>query len=257
MRVDLAGAAGTGSGVATDAALVPGGVGRQDQRRDLAGRGARRLHRGRRIARRRRGRLHGAHPGRHAARPAFGVGGQRRVERPVIGRLVADDVDDAALRAPRVVQIGQAVGQARAAMQQRARRLARPCASSRRPCRSRRSPAGRARSACPGRGRAPRRNASRWCRDWRSRCRRPTRAACGPGFQRRSMPDSLSLGLFRELTARDRILVVQFPKFATAFAAQCARTSDSGTRAGTKKIPPECHIQRIQLVMSPKAPERR
>ena len=65
----------------------------------------------------------GADPGRDAARPALGIGGQRRIEGPVVDRLVADDVDDAAARPARVVQAGQAVGQARAAMQQGAGRL--------------------------------------------------------------------------------------------------------------------------------------
>ena len=80
--------------VGDDAALVPRRVGRQDQRGDLAGMGARGLHRDGGIGAhggRRRG---GAHPGGDAARPALGVGGQRRIVRAVIGRLVADDVDD-------------------------------------------------------------------------------------------------------------------------------------------------------------------
>ena len=70
------------------------------------------------------GRGGGAHPGRGAARPALGVGGQRRVVRAVVGRLVAHDVDDRRLRAAGVVQVGEAVGEARAAVQQRRRRLA-------------------------------------------------------------------------------------------------------------------------------------
>ena len=44
--------------------------------------------------------------------------------RAVIGRLIADDVDDRRLRAARVVQIGEAVGETWPAMQQRRCRLA-------------------------------------------------------------------------------------------------------------------------------------
>ena len=61
----------------------------------------------------------GAHPAGDAARPALGIGGQRRIQRPVIGRLVADDVDDRGRGAAGVVQIGQAVGEAGTAVQQR------------------------------------------------------------------------------------------------------------------------------------------
>ena len=43
----------------------------------------------------------------------------------MVGRVVADDVDHRRLRAPRVVQIGEAVGEARPAVQQRGRRLLR------------------------------------------------------------------------------------------------------------------------------------
>ena len=65
-----------------------------------------------------------AHPGGDAARPALGVGGQRRVERAVVGGLVADDVDDAAC-----ARGGRCAGwrgrcEARAAVQQRGGRLA-------------------------------------------------------------------------------------------------------------------------------------
>ena len=53
-----------------------------------------------------------------AARPALGIGGQRRVERAVIGGLVADDVDDAGAGPTGVVQVGEAVREAGAAVQQ-------------------------------------------------------------------------------------------------------------------------------------------
>jgi len=65
----------------------------------------------------------GASPDRYGTRPAFGIGSQRRIERAVIRGLVADDVDDRRLRAACVVQVGQAIGQARTAMEQRGCRL--------------------------------------------------------------------------------------------------------------------------------------
>ena len=146
----VCGGAGTGSGAATtppsshdvsdgriSVAICPGGVraactATAASAPTVAGRGG------------------GAHPGRDAARPALGVGGQRRVVRAVVGRLVADDVDDRRLRAARVVQVGEAVGEARAAMQQRRRRLAPPCARSRRRRRSRRPPNSASTQRMPG-----------------------------------------------------------------------------------------------------------
>ncbi len=106
-------------------ALVPAGVGGQDQRGDRARGGARRLHRHRRVLpdRRRLGR--GAHPAGDAARPALGVGGERRVVRAMVGRLVADAVHHLRVRAPPIVQVGKPVREARAAMQQRGRGLPR------------------------------------------------------------------------------------------------------------------------------------
>ena len=91
----------TGAGAATggtggDAVgLVPRGVGGQDQRGDLArARCAPPRSRPRR-RRRPRGRRRGAHPGGHRARDALDVGGERRIVLEVIGRVLADDVDDA------------------------------------------------------------------------------------------------------------------------------------------------------------------
>ena len=107
------------------AAVVPRRVRRQDQRGDLPRMGARGLHRDGGIGAHGRRRGGGAHPGRGAARPALGVGGQRRVIRAVVGRLVAHDVDDRRLRAARVVQVGQTIRQARPTVQQRCRGLAR------------------------------------------------------------------------------------------------------------------------------------
>ena len=127
-----------------------------------------------------------AGPDRDAAREALGVRRERRIERPMIGRLVADQVDDRRPRTPRIVQIGQAVRQARAAMQQGRRPAGPSCARSRPRRRSRRSPADRARSACRASGRAPRRNASPTCRGWRNTCRPRTPEECAPGFRLRS-----------------------------------------------------------------------
>ena len=107
------------------AALVPRGIRRQDQRCDLSGMGARGLHRHSGIGAHRGRCGGGTDPRRGAARPALGIGRQRRVVRAMVGRLVAHDVDDRRLRAPGVVQVGEPVGEARAAVQQRRRRLAR------------------------------------------------------------------------------------------------------------------------------------
>ena len=106
------------------AAVVPRRVARQDQRRDAARRGAGGRHCRRSVAADLLGRGHGPHEARHAARPAFGVRGQRRVERAVIGRLVADHVDDAGAGAPRVMQVGKPVREPRPAMQERGGGLA-------------------------------------------------------------------------------------------------------------------------------------
>ena len=64
------------------------------------------------------------HPGRDRARDADHVGGQRRVIADVIDRVIADDVDNRRRRPARIVQIGEAVGEAGAEMQQRRGRLA-------------------------------------------------------------------------------------------------------------------------------------
>ena len=101
----------------------PGRVGGQDQRRDAPGRGARLRDRLRGIARHMVGFGHPVHPVRHRTRQAFDVAGQRRVVLQVIGGVIADDVDDRRAGALGVVQVGQAVGQARAQVQQGRRRL--------------------------------------------------------------------------------------------------------------------------------------
>ena len=66
----------------------------------------------------------GFHPVRHRPRQPFDVGGQRRVVADVIGRMLADDVDDARMRLLGVVQIGEPVGEPGAEMQQRRGRRA-------------------------------------------------------------------------------------------------------------------------------------
>ena len=55
---------------------------------------------------------------RYRARHSLGVGGERRVERPVVGGVVADDVDHWRARAACIVHIGQAIGETRSAVQQ-------------------------------------------------------------------------------------------------------------------------------------------
>ena len=147
--------------------LVPRGVGGHDQRRDLAGRRCARP-RWRRRRRRATARALGrrAHPVRHRPRDALDVRGERRVVLEVIGRVLADDVDDAGAALLRVVQVGEPVAEPGAQVQQRARPACRSCGSSRRPRRSPRLRTGRARSACRRPCRARRRSASPTCRGW-------------------------------------------------------------------------------------------
>ena len=63
----------------------------------------------------------GPHPARDVARDGLDVGLQRRVVLDMVGRVVADDVDDRHLGAARVVQVRQPVAQARPEVQQRRR----------------------------------------------------------------------------------------------------------------------------------------
>ena len=98
---------------------------RNDQRRDLPRRaagGGDRLRR--RIGERRCG-AHAADPSRNRCRERNDIGSERRVGADVPRRMVADQIDDRRARAPRVVQIRDAVGEARPKMQQRHRRLLR------------------------------------------------------------------------------------------------------------------------------------
>ena len=165
---------GDGKRGADDAAVVPRCIARQDQRCDAARRHAGGLHRGGGVLADPVRRQRRANEGRDRPRPAFGVGGERRVERAVIGRLVADHVDDAGSRAACVVQIGEAVGETGAAMQQRRRRLAGDAVVGVGRAGDDVFLQARARCACRECGPAPRRSASRWCPDSRNRYRRRT-----------------------------------------------------------------------------------
>ena len=114
--------AASARGLATRAALVPRRIRRQQQECIAAGRTeARGVGRGGLRAGVRRRRRH-VRPGCERPHQRLDVGGERRIEVPVIGRVVADDVDRRRKRAPRVVQVGGAVEIAGAEMQQRHRR---------------------------------------------------------------------------------------------------------------------------------------
>ena len=146
---------------------APGRVRRQDQGRDLPGRLPRRL----RSPARRRPRsccelgevLTQCDMG---ARHAFDVGGQRRVVGDVIGRVLADDVDDA--RVAPSWRCADWRGRWRGPGPDAAgsRPACPACGSSRRPRRSPRPRTGPARSACPAPCPARRRNAFPRCPDW-------------------------------------------------------------------------------------------
>ena len=58
-------------------------------------------------------------PARDGARKACEVGGERRIILGVIGRVIADDIDERGLRAPRIVQVGETIGEARPEMEER------------------------------------------------------------------------------------------------------------------------------------------
>ena len=100
---------GNVQGISHHATFVPRRVGRQNQCGYLPRRGACRLHGIGGVAADVRRMFAGAHPRGHAAREAVGVCRQRRIKRAVIGGLIADDVDDAAVRPARVVQVGKPV----------------------------------------------------------------------------------------------------------------------------------------------------
>ena len=100
------------------------------------------------------------------ARRGLDVGLQLGVVLRVVGRVVADDVDDRRLALARVVEVGEAVAQPGAEVQQRRARACRTSARSRRRRRSRRPRRARGPRASRARSRARRRSASPTCRGW-------------------------------------------------------------------------------------------
>ncbi len=103
---------------------APGDIRGQDQRRDLPRAAARGGHGSGRVGRQRMGGLSHPQPVRHRPRECLDVGFERTVPALVRGGVIADHVDDRALRPPRVVQVGCGVGETRTQVQQRQRGLA-------------------------------------------------------------------------------------------------------------------------------------
>ncbi len=108
--------------------LQPGGIGRQDERCDLARRLQRGAHGPRAIGRNGFGRGGRMHPARHGARKPHDIGSERRIILCMIGGVIADDVDQRCCGAACIVQIGPAIAEARPQMQQRAGRFFRHAA---------------------------------------------------------------------------------------------------------------------------------
>ena len=105
--------------------VAPRRVGRQDQGGNLSGRRHRRLHRGGAVGTDAFRRSAAAHPVRHGPGKPFSVVSQRRIERTVPGCMITDDVHHRRIGAPRIVDIGSAVGESGPAMHQRCGRLSR------------------------------------------------------------------------------------------------------------------------------------
>ena len=105
------------------ARFVPGGVGRQDQRRDPPRRRARFRDRFGRDGGHCLGCRRALHPMRHRLRQTFDIGGQRRVIGEMIGRVIADDIDHRRIAALGVVDIGETVGETGSCVQQGSCRL--------------------------------------------------------------------------------------------------------------------------------------
>ena len=99
--------------------LKPGSVGRQDQRCDLAGGFHRGLHGASAIGGYGFRAVRGMDPAGDGTRETHDVGGERRIVLCMVGRMVADDVDDGRLRAARIVEVRKAVGEARPKMEKR------------------------------------------------------------------------------------------------------------------------------------------
>jgi hypothetical protein len=113
-----------GQGFGESTALAPRRIRRQEQERiaagwtEACGIGGGRLRAGIRC------RCRDIRPRRERLHQRLYVGGERRIEVAVIGRVIADNVDRRRKRAPCVVQVGGAVEIPRAEMQQRHRRAA-------------------------------------------------------------------------------------------------------------------------------------
>src|SRR5580704_17015538 len=110
----LSGVGGGGGGVpggGEGSALAPGDVGGQDQGGDLASAG--RGQRAHRVLGQVTGGAAGVHPARYGPGQRLDVGLQGRVVADVTGGVSPDDVQHRAARPTGVVQVGQAVGQAR------------------------------------------------------------------------------------------------------------------------------------------------
>ena len=123
-RVGVGRGAGPGGHRRGDhAAVEPAHVGRQHQGGDLAGRGAGRRHGVGRVAAHLAGGGREPHPaGRDVPGHGLDVGLELGVVLLVVGRVVADDVDHRRAGLAGVVQVGQAVAEARPEVQQRGRR---------------------------------------------------------------------------------------------------------------------------------------
>src|SRR5579872_4624353 len=97
-------------------AVGPGDVGGEDQGGDLAAAGGGQGAHG--VVGQVAGRAAGVHPAGDGAGQGFDVGLQRRVVADVPGGVGADDDQDRGAGAAGVVQVGQAVGQAGAEVQE-------------------------------------------------------------------------------------------------------------------------------------------
>ncbi len=113
-----------GSGLRRLGAFAPRHVGGQDQRGDLPRRARRGGDGVGGVAGDVAGAYRRAHPARDGPRHAVDVRLQRRVVLLVVGRVVADDVDERRARPAGVVQVGEPVAEAGPEVQQRRRRLA-------------------------------------------------------------------------------------------------------------------------------------
>src|SRR6476660_5330240 len=108
-----------------NAALALGYVSRQDQRGNLTGRTFCRLHGVYTVAAKCSRALRRAYEAwRHISRDSFDVRLKLRVVWDMIGRVVADDVDDRNLALAGIVQVGESIAEPASQMQQRGGGLA-------------------------------------------------------------------------------------------------------------------------------------